>query len=72
MIRSAVGALIGAELDRHRGENGVRGAITGAIAAAALKRMGPAGLVIGGAWAAKQMLDRQRATREGPRAARKG
>ncbi len=65
MIRSAVGALIGAELDRHRGENGVRGAITGALLAAAMKRMGPAGLVIGGAWAAKQAMDRRKAMRQG-------
>ena len=67
MIRSTigrtVGALVGAELDRQRGQNGVRGAVIGALAAGAMRRMGPFGLVLGGAYVAKQALDRRRAAR---------
>lgn len=63
MIRRAVGALIGAEIDRKHGGSMVRGAVIGAVAAGVLRRMGPLGLVLGGAWAAKQVLDRRREER---------
>ena len=63
MIGRVVGALVGAEIDRKRGDSGVKGALIGAVAAGALRRMGPLGLVLGGAWAAKQALDRRRLTR---------
>lgn len=63
MIGKVVGALVGAEIDRKRGDNGIKGAVVGIVAASALRRMGPFGLLIGGAWAAKQMLDRRRSTR---------
>ncbi len=64
MIRSTigrtVGALVGAELDRQRGQNGLKGALIGALAAGAMRRMGPLGLLLGGAYAAKKALDRRR------------
>ena len=61
MIRRVLGALVGAEIDRHRGRSGLKGAAVGALAASALRRMGPLGLAVGGAWAAKQAYDRYRA-----------
>ncbi|WP_375391006.1 hypothetical protein [uncultured Sphingomonas sp.] len=63
MIGRAIGALVGAEVERGRGESGLKGALIGTVAMAALRRMGPLGLVIGGGWAAKQALDRRRAAR---------
>ena len=63
MIGKLAGALIGREIDRRRGESGVRGAVLGVVAAAGLKRLGPLGLAIGGAWAAKQAYDRHKAAR---------
>lgn len=60
MIRRTIGALVGAEIDRKHGGSFVRGAVIGAVASGVLRRMGPLGLVLGGAWAAKQMLDRRR------------
>ena len=58
-----MGALIGRELDRRHGSSGIRGAAVGVVAAAVLRRMGPVGLMLGTAWAAKQALDRRRAGR---------
>ena len=63
MIRSTIGALVGAEIDRRHGGGALKGAIVGAVAAGVLRRMGPLGLVLGGAWAGKQMLDRRREAR---------
>ena len=63
MIRRTIGALVGAEIDRRHGCNALKGAVIGAVATGVLRRMGPLGLVVGGAWAAKQMLDRRRVAR---------
>lgn len=63
MIRSFAGGLIGREIERRHGRSGIRGAAIGVLAAAALRRMGPVGLVLGTAWAAKQALDRRREAR---------
>lgn len=63
MIRRAIGAMIGAEIERSRGQSGVKGALIGAFAFGVLRRMGPLGTVLGGAYVAKQMLDRHRAAR---------
>ena len=60
MIGRVVGALVGRELDRRDGSSGLKGAALGAIAAGALRRMGPLGLVLGGAYVAKKALDRRR------------
>ena len=64
MIGRIVGALLGAEIDRKHGRSGVKGALIGTVAAGALRRMGPLGLVLGGAYVAKQALDRRRAARD--------
>jgi hypothetical protein len=61
MIGKVVGALIGREIDRRDGEGGVKGALLGAASASLLRRMGPLGLVLGGAYAARQMWKRNRA-----------
>lgn len=63
MIGRIVGALVGRELDRRDGSGGLRGAAMGALAAGALRRMGPLGLVIGGGYVAKKAFDRRREAR---------
>ena len=63
MIGKLLGALVGREIDRRDGQGGVKGAVIGAAAAGALRRAGPLGLAIGGAYVAKKMLDRRRARR---------
>lgn len=63
MIRTIIGALIGGELDRRGRSGGVGGAILGAVAARAVTRMGPLGLMLGGAYVAKKAYDRHKATR---------
>jgi uncharacterized protein (DUF697 family) len=63
MIGKVVGALFGAEMERQRGENGLKGAAVGMVAGAVLRRMGPLGMVIGGAYVAKKALDRRRLAR---------
>lgn len=65
MIGRIVGALVGRELDRRDGRGGLKGAALGAVAAGALRRMGPFGLVLGGAYVAKKALDRRRDARRG-------
>lgn len=63
MLRTIIGALVGGELDRRRGRGGVGGALLGAVAARAVMRAGPLGLVLGGAYVAKKAYDRRRAER---------
>lgn len=65
MIRNVLGALVGAEVERSRGGGGLKGAAVGTVAAFALRRMGLPGLLLGGAWAAKQAYDRRKVTRDG-------
>ena len=65
MIGRIVGALVGRELDRRDGRGGLKGAAFGAVAAGALRRMGPLGLVLGGAYVAKKAFDRRRDARRG-------
>lgn len=62
MIRTIIGALVGREIDRRDGEGGAKGAIIGAIASRAVTRMGPLGLLLGGAYVGKKMYDRRRTT----------
>lgn len=59
MIGKIVGALVGRELGRRRGEGG-KGMIMGALTAGAMRRMGPLGLVLGGAYVAKKAMDRRK------------
>ena len=63
MIGRVVGALVGREIDRSHGQSGVKGALIGTVALGVLRRMGPLGWALGGAYVAKQALDRRRASR---------
>ncbi|MDQ2893529.1 MAG: hypothetical protein M3R64_10650 [Pseudomonadota bacterium] len=65
MIRSAIGALVGREIDRRDGQGGVKGAAIGLVAARLLSRMGPLGLILGGGCVAKKAYDRRQARRRG-------
>lgn len=59
MIGKVIGALVGRELGRRSGRGG-SGMLTGALAAGALRRMGPLGMILGGAYVAKKAIDRRR------------
>lgn len=63
MFGKIMAALIGAEVEKRRHESGLKGAVLGAAAFGVLRRMGPIGLAIGGAYAAKKMIDRRRAAK---------
>lgn len=65
MIGRIIGALVGREIDRRDGEGGGKGALIGMLAPSVIRRMGPLGLVLGGAWAAKKALDRRKERRAG-------
>jgi hypothetical protein len=66
MIGKIVGALIGREIDRRDGQGGLKGAVIGAASASLLRRLGPVGLVLGGAYAARQVWKRSKADRAVP------
>lgn len=66
MLRSIIGALVGKELDQRNGSGGLKGAAIGMIAARALTRTGPLGIVLGGGYVAKKMYDRHKASRVTP------
>lgn len=63
MIGKLVGALVGRNIDRRDGDSGVRGALLGVATAGIIRRAGPLGLLLGGAYVAKKALDRRRAER---------
>jgi hypothetical protein len=63
MIGKLIGALVGRQIDRRDGQGGMKGALIGAVAAGALRRLGPLGLLAGGAYVAKKAMDRRRAGR---------
>jgi hypothetical protein len=63
MVGKIIGALVGREIDRRDGEGGLKGAVIGAAAAGVLRRLGPLGLVLGGAYVAKKAYDRRKASR---------
>lgn len=60
MIGKLMAALIGAEVEKRRQQSGLKGAVLGAAALGLVKRMGPIGLALGGAYAAKKFYDRRR------------
>ena len=62
MFGRVIGALVGRELDRRDGSSGIKGAAMGALAVGAMRRMGPLGMVLGGAYVAKKAYDRRRMT----------
>lgn len=61
MIGNLIGALVGREIDRRDGSGGARGALLGAAAVGIIRRAGPIGLLLGGAWVAKKAYDRRQA-----------
>ncbi len=64
MIGKIIGALVGREIDRRDGQGGMKGAALGWVAGSAMRRMGPLGLALGGAYVAKKALDRRRNRRQ--------
>jgi hypothetical protein len=61
MIGKLAAAWIGNRIDRSDGRGGMKGALLGAAAAGAVRRMGPWGLALaGGAYLAKKAYDRRR------------
>ena len=60
MIGKMIGALVGRELGRRDGGNGVKGAAIGALTMGAMRRMGPLGMLLGGGYVAKKAYDRRR------------
>lgn len=63
MIGKVIGALVGREIDRRDGSGGAKGAAIGWLAAGAMRRLGPLGLALGGAYVAKKVYDRRKASR---------
>jgi hypothetical protein len=60
MIGKLIGAMVGRHIDRRDGDSGVKGAVIGAATVGVLRRAGPVGLLLGGAWLAKRAYDRQK------------
>jgi hypothetical protein len=60
MLRTIISALVGRELDRRDGRGGAKGALIGMAASRVLTRMGPLGMVLGGAYVAKKAYDRSK------------
>ena len=60
MIGKVIGALVGREIDKRDGQGGLKGAVIGAAAVGGLRRLGPLGLILGGAYVAKKALARRR------------
>ena len=65
MIRTIFGALVGRELDRRDGSGGAKGALVGALATRVVTRMGPFGMMLGGAYLAKKAYDRHKDAKAG-------
>lgn len=63
MLGKIAAAYIGNRIDRSDGRGGVKGALFGALAAGGLRRMGPLGLVLGGAYLAKKVYDSRKTGR---------
>ena len=63
MIGKLIGAAVGRAIDRRDGRGGLKGAALGMIATSVLRRAGPIGLAIGGAFIAKQAYDRRKGDR---------
>ena len=59
MIGKVIGALVGREIDRRDGRGGLKGAMVGAVAMGAMRRLGPVGLLLGGGYVAKKAYDRR-------------
>ncbi|WBH16896.1 hypothetical protein [Sphingomonas radiodurans] len=66
MLRSIIGGLVGKQLNQRGGRGGLKGAAIGMLAARAVTRTGPLGLVLGGGYLAKKMYDRRKMTKRRP------
>ena len=60
MFGKIIGALVGEEIGKRRGHGGA-GLVAGTLAVGAMRRMGPLGVALGGAYVAKKVYDRYRA-----------
>lgn len=60
MIKNIIGMLVGREIGRNQGGNGTKGAILGTLAMSGMRRLGPLGMALGGAYVAKKAYDRKR------------
>ena len=63
MIGRIIGALVGREVSRREGNDGLKGAALGALAVGGMRRLGPLGLLLGGGYAAKKAYDRRKASK---------
>ncbi|MBZ6380751.1 hypothetical protein [Sphingomonas sanguinis] len=63
MIGRIIGALVGREVSRREGNDGLKGAAIGALAVGGMRRLGPLGLLLGGGYAAKKAYDRHKANK---------
>ncbi|MDR6113539.1 hypothetical protein ACFX59_11680 [Sphingomonas sp. NCPPB 2930] len=63
MIGRIIGALVGREVSRREGNDGLKGAALGALAVGGMRRLGPLGLLLGGGYAAKKAYDRHKASK---------
>jgi len=63
MFGKLLGAFIGHKIDRRDGRGGVKGAVMGAAAAGIIRRAGPIGLLLGGAYVAKKAFDKRKTGR---------
>lgn len=63
MFGKLLGAYIGNRIDRRDGRGGTKGALMGAAAAGIIRRAGPLGLLLGGAYVAKKAFDKRKADR---------
>ncbi len=62
MIGKFIGAALGRHIDRRDGDSGVKGAVIGAASVGILRRLGPIGLLLGGAYVAKKAYDKHKAS----------
>ena len=60
MLGKIAAAAIGRSIDRSDGRGGLKGALMGAATMGIIRRMGPLGLALGGAYAAKKAYDRRK------------
>jgi len=63
MLGRVIGALVGREMGRRNGGGGMKGAVLGSLALGGMRRMGPLGMMLGGAYVAKKAMDRRRGGR---------
>ena len=59
MFGKIIGALVGEEIGKRRGHAGA-GLLAGTLAVGVMRRMGPLGMALGGAYVAKKAYDRYR------------